>query len=75
VSGRTRAPDGAWAPPDDGPLVELAGTVLTTLRSLASALRPAGPGGARITRHEARRLLREVEGLAHVLRDVLGDDA
>jgi hypothetical protein len=75
VSTRTRPPDGSFVPPDDGPLVELAGPVLGTLRSLATALRPAGPGGARITRREARRLLREVEGLAHVLRDVLGEDA
>lgn len=75
MSTRTRTPDGSFVPPDDGGLIELTGTVLTTLRSLASALRPAGPGGARITKREARRLLKEVEQLAHVLRDVLGEDA
>lgn len=78
MSGRTRAPDGAWAPPQEERrevLLELGPATLRTMATLVSALRPSGPGGRRITKREARRLLTEATTLAATLRDVLGDRA
>lgn len=78
MTARTRAPDGAWAPPAEERrevLLELGPAALRTMATLVSALRPGGPGGQHITRREARRLLTEATTLAAALRDVLGDDA
>lgn len=75
MSRRTRAPDGAWAPPEEERrevLLELGPPALRTMATLVSALRPGGPGGQRITKREARRLLTEATTLVATLRDVLG---
>ncbi len=74
MSTRTRVTDGSFQPPDDGGLVELVGTVLSTMQTLASALRPTGPGGRHVTKREARRLLREGEEFCRAMRRALGED-
>ena len=56
-------------------LLELGPATLRTMATLVSALRPSGPGGRRITKREARRLLTEATTLAATLRDVLGAEA
>ena len=78
MSGRTRAPDAGWAPPQEERrevLLELGPATLRTMATLVSALRPSGPGGQRVTKREARRLLTEATTLVATLRDVLGDRA
>ena len=78
MTARTRAPDGAWAPPAEERrevLLQLGPAALRTMATLVSALSPTGPGGRRITRREARRLLTEATTLAATLRDVLGAEA
>lgn len=54
-------------------LLELAPAALRTMATLVSALSPTGPGGRRVTKREARRLLTEATTLVAALRDVLGD--
>lgn len=78
MSRRTRAPDGAWSPPEEERrevLLELTPAALRTMATLVSALRIGSPGGRHVTKREARRLLTEATTLAAVLRDVLGADA
>lgn len=78
MSGRTRAPDAGWTPPAEERrevLLELGPPALRTMATLVNALRVGGPGGQRITRREARRLLTEATTLAAALRDMLGADA
>lgn len=78
MSARTRAPDGAWAPPQEERrevLLELAPAALRTMATLVSVLRPGSAGGQRITKREARRLLTEATTLVALLRDMLGADA
>ena len=78
MSGRTRAPDGAWQAPQEERrevLLELGPATLRTMATLVAALSPTGPGGRRVTKREARRLLTEATTLVATLRDVLGDRA